>query len=125
MTWDSSLPSLSPSDFSGMKGDKGACSSCGGVSGHTVRCPHGPGPAPAPTFAELWAVVAALEFPAMEVPLPGRERPVQVPGRRLPWRGFLEWAARRPEAAVAVWTALEAYEQRWRAEAPTPAEVVG
>lgn len=101
------------------------CGECGGVAGHTLACPHGPGPADAPTADELYAVAAALEFPEIAIEIPSRSRPVIVPGRRLAWIGFIQWAARRPEAATAAFHALEAFGAAWRAEAPTAAEVGG
>lgn len=100
------------------------CPECGGQVGHTIRCSQGPGPAEAPSAQELWEVVACLEFPEVEIRLPDRG-PVQVPGSRLAWRAFIEWACRRSEAAVAVFEALETFERTWRAEAPTvPPEAV-
>jgi hypothetical protein len=114
-------------DFSGTKSREGGplgCADCGGLSGHTIRCPQGPGPAEAPTFEELWAVVSALEYPELAVRIPGRDRPVEVPSRPLAWRGFLRWASRRPAAALATCECLEAFERAWRAEAPTPEGVM-
>jgi len=126
MTSTSSPSSLPHADFSGTKSREGGplgCADCGGLSGHTIRCPQGPGPAEAPTFEELWAVVSALEYPELAITIPGRDRPVEVPGRALAWAGFLRWAARRSAAALATFEALEAFEASWRAQAPTPEEL--
>lgn len=100
------------------------CPACGGLAGHTIRCEreHGPGPAEFPAPEEVWAVAAALEFPELEVRLPGRARPVVVPGRATAWKGYLSWASGRPEALLATWQALERFEVAWRNEAPVPPE---
>lgn len=100
------------------------CPACGGSAGHTPACSHGPGPAEFPAPEEVWAVAAALEFPQVAVQLPSRPRPVIVPGRAAAWKGFLSWAAGRPEALLATFEALERFEAAWRLEAPVPPEEV-
>lgn len=92
-----------------------ACTECGGGSGHTIRCPKGPGPADAPTPADVLGAAAALEWPELRA---GR---YFVAGNRASWVAAVRLP--RPERLRALFEALEEYERRWRAEAPTLVEV--
>ncbi len=96
------------------------CTECRGVAGHTIRCPHGPGPATAPSVAELMMAAGALEWPALAVRVPDRDRPIVVGGARRAWAAFMRWCEIRPSYALAAWDALERFEAAWRAEAPVP-----
>jgi hypothetical protein len=87
-----------------------------------LACPHGPGPAEAPSAAEILGVAAVLEWPAVKVEVPGRS-PLHVPARERAWRLTAAWAERHPPVAVALLEGLEAFERCWRAQAPTPEEV--
>lgn len=100
------------------------CPDCGGHAGHTIRCPRGPGSAQEPTVGEIEALLRVLEWPAVEVRLPAGKR-IRVEGRPPAWGTFLRWCEIRPSYARATWAALEAFEETYRAQAPTAAEVVG
>ncbi len=88
------------------------CRNCGGVAGHTIRCPHGPGPAEHPAPADVLGVAAALEWPELRI---GR---YFVAGRRAAWEAFCRVPT--PEKLSAAFEALERFEAAWRAEAPVP-----
>lgn len=92
------------------------CSECGGSSGHTVRCPKGPGPAGAPDRDDVFRLAVLLEWPEVRI---GRKT---VTARRAAWESFLRRAT--AEERLAAFEALERYEASWREHAPTAAEAV-